>query len=984
LKNLNPKTNRLETQIDTRALAQMRRTGIPIMPMLTNNYGEKFRSDAIMKIMQTSKQRTALINQLTNICKKNKFAGINLDLEDLQITDNTILTNFVRELSTTFHANGLYVTQDVAPFNEDYDIVNLAKYNDYIFLMAYDEHNSGSDAGPISSQRWIEKATDWAARNIPNDKLILGLAAYGYDWTPQDGGQTVSFNQAISTALDAETRVHFDNDTYNLDFSYVDNANNVLHRVFLTDAATIFNTMRFGTEYGLGGFGLWRLGTEDDRVWNFYGKNLSRSAIAKTNVAAIMQPTGKDDVNFVGEGEVLSVETEPQAGKVAISMDKNAQLIAEEHYLKLPSNYKVNKLGHARDKELVLTFDDGPDSRWTPSVLKTLKQYHVPGAFFMVGLQMEKNLPLVKQVYENGNTIGNHTFTHHNMVENSIRRTYIELKLTRMLIESVTGHSTVLFRAPYNADADPTDHDEIEPMILASRRNYLFVGESIDPNDWEEGVTAEQIYQRVINDVHREDGHIILLHDAGGTTRKPTITALPRIISQLQKEGYHFISLEQYLGMSRQELMPPIPKGKAYYAMQANLSLAELIYSCGDFLTALFIVFLVLGFLRLVFMYILMLREKRSERRRSYPELSTANAPRVSIIVPAYNEEVNILRTISNLLEQDYPVFDIIFVDDGSKDNTLKNVQEKFSDTPAVHILTHPNGGKASALNFGISHTDADYVVCIDADTQLRKDAISKLIRHFFSDHSHRIGAVAGNVKVGNVRNMLTYWQNIEYTTSQNFDRMAYSNINAITVVPGAIGAFRREAILHAGGFTTDTLAEDCDLTMRIIEKGYVIENENDAVALTEAPERLNQFVKQRVRWSFGVMQTFWKHRKALFNSKYKGFGLWAMPNMLIFQYIIPTFSPIADLLMLAGLFTGNAAQIAFYYLIFLLVDASVSIVAFCFEGENLWQLLWIIPQRFFYRWIMYWVLFKSYLRAIKGELQSWGVLKRTGHVGNR
>ena len=758
----------------------------------------------------------------------------------------------------------------------------------------------------------------------------------------------------------------------------------MLHRVFLTDAATIFNTMRFGTEYGLGGFGLWRLGTEDDRVWNFYGKNLSRSAIAKTNVAAIMQPTGKDDVNFVGEGEVLSVETEPQAGKVAISMDKNAQLIAEEHYLKLPSNYKVNKLGHARDKELVLTFDDGPDSRWTPSVLKTLKQYHVPGAFFMVGLQMEKNLPLVKQVYENGNTIGNHTFTHHNMVENSTRRTYIELKLTRMLIESVTGHSTVLFRAPYNADADPTDHDEIEPMILASRRNYLFVGESIDPNDWEEGVTAEQIYQRVINGVHREDGHIILLHDAGGTTRKPTITALPRIISQLQKEGYHFISLEQYLGMSRQELMPPIPKGKAYYAMQANLSLAELIYSCGDFLTALFIVFLVLGFLRLVFMYILMLREKRSERRRSYPELSTANAPRVSIIVPAYNEEVNILRTISNLLEQDYPVFDIIFVDDGSKDNTLKNVQEKFSDTPAVHILTHPNGGKASALNFGISHTDADYVVCIDADTQLRKDAISKLIRHFFSDHSHRIGAVAGNVKVGNVRNMLTYWQNIEYTTSQNFDRMAYSNINAITVVPGAIGAFRREAILHAGGFTTDTLAEDCDLTMRIIEKGYVIENENDAVALTEAPERLNQFVKQRVRWSFGVMQTFWKHRKALFNSKYKGFGLWAMPNMLIFQYIIPTFSPIADLLMLAGLFSGNAAQIAFYYLIFLLVDASVSIVAFCFEGENLWQLLWIIPQRFFYRWIMYWVLFKSYLRAIKGELQSWGVLKRTGHVGNR
>ena len=169
-----------------------------------------------------------------------------------------------------------------------------------------------------------------------------------------------------------------------------------------------------------------------------------------------------------------------------------------------------------------------------------------------------------------------------------------------------------------------------------------------------------------------------------------------------------------------------------------------------------------------------------------------------------------------------------------------------------------------------------------------------------------------------------------------------------------------------------------------INERGYIIENENYAVAMTEVPETLRQFVKQRIRWCFGVMQTFWKHRSSLFATSKKGFGMWAMPNMLIFQYIIPTFSPLADILMIIGLFTGNAAQVFAYYLVFLLVDASVSIMAYIFEHERLWVLLWIIPQRFFYRWIMYYVLFKSYLKAIKGELQTWGVLKRTGHVKNK
>ena len=980
---INPRTDRIETRIDRRALRLMRHAGIPVLPMLTNNYGSAFRPEAIGRIMRDDRKRMAMINELASICRKNGFSGINLDLEELDINDDALLITLVKDFAQVFHSQGLYVTQAVAAFNDDYNMPELAKYDDYLFLMAYDEHNAASRPGPVCSQRWVEKATDWAARNVPNDKIVLGLAAYGYDWVQgKKGGTAVSFDQMMASAQNAGAAVSFNDDTYNLNFSYKNEDDGSLHRVFFPDAATAFNIMRFGAEYHVAGYAVWRLGTEDKRIWRFYGKDMSWESVARMSIGRLMRLSGTDDVNFVGDGEVLNVTSEPHPGKIAVSIDKDNRLITEEHYRELPATYTVQRLGGCKDKQLVLTFDDGPDGRWTPSVLSTLKKYHVPAAFFMVGLQMEKNLPLVKQVYDAGNTIGNHTFTHHDMAENSDQRSFAELKLTRMLLESITGQSTILFRAPYNADADPTGHEEIWPMVIASRRNYLFVGESIDPNDWQPGVTADQIYRRVLEGVHNEYGHIILLHDAGGSTRKPTVTALPRIIETLQREGYQFISLEQYLGMNRQTLMPPVKKGKEYYAMQANLSLAELIYHVSDFLTALFLVFLVLGFLRLVFMYILMIREKRAENRRSYAPIDAETAPAVSVIVPAYNEEVNIVRTVDNLKQQDYPALHIYLVDDGSKDHTLGKVMEKFGNDGKVTVLAKKNGGKASALNYGIAACKTDFVVCVDADTQLQADAVSRLMKHFIADEAGRVGAVAGNVKVGNQRNMLTYWQAIEYTTSQNFDRMAYSSINAVTVVPGAIGAFRKKALEAVGGFTTDTLAEDCDLTMSINEHGYVIENENYAVAMTEAPETLRQFVKQRIRWSFGVMQTFWKHRSSLFARSKGGFGLWAMPNMLIFQYIIPTFSPLADMLMLLGLFTGNAWQIFLYYLLFLLVDASVSIMAYLFEHERLWVLLWIIPQRFFYRWIMYYVLFKSYLKAIKGELQTWGVLKRTGNVG--
>lgn len=980
---INPKTDKLEINIDPKGYNLMKNSGIPVMPILSNNYHQEFRAEGIGRILHNSKKRKELIDNVLQQCLKNKFIGINIDIENLNENSDEYLTIFVKELSQVFHSKGLFVSQDVAPFNTDYNLKELAKYNDYLFLMAYDEHMILGEAGPISSQQWIQAAVDNLTEKVPEEKVVLGLGAYGYDWTDKGNENTsISYRDALSTASDTEAKITFDEDTYNLNYAYEDD-DNVVHQVYFTDAATHFNTMRFGTEYGLAGFSVWRLGSEDSRLWQFYNKDLSHSAAARFRIGDLENLPGSDDVNYIGDGEVLDALSTPHPGSVNIEMDNSNILISDENYLSIPSSYQIRKFGKAGKKQLLLTFDDGPDETWTPKILNILSRYNIHAAFFMVGLQIEKNLPLVKQIYEKGHDIGNHTFTHRNVAKNTPERTFMELSLTRLLIECITGHSTILFRAPYNADSDPASMEEIVPIVLARQQNYLDVGESIDPEDWQVGIKADEIFKRVIKGVEQGNGNIILLHDAGGDTRAETVKALPRIIEYLKKEGYSFITLSQFLGKTRDQLMPSIPKGEEYYAMQANLTLATIIYEITNFLTALFIIFIILGIGRLLFMLILTIREKRKNKKLIYNTTDFDNAPLVSIIVPAYNEEVNAVSSLKNLLGQDYPNFNIIFVDDGSKDETYKRVCDAYSDNSKMKLLTKPNGGKASALNYGIANTDAKYVVCIDADTKLYHNAVSLMMAHFLNDKEKSIGAVAGNVKVGNRRNMLTKWQAIEYTTSQNFDRLAYSNINAITVVPGAIGAFRKEAIERAGGLTTDTLAEDCDLTIRILKAGYVIENENKAIAMTEAPEKLKQFVKQRTRWSFGVMQTFWKHRDALVSKKYKGLGLWALPNMLIFQFIIPTFSPLADLFMIIGLFSGNAGKIFIYYLLFMIVDASISIAAYIFEREKLWILLWIIPQRFCYRWIMYVVLFKSYRKALKGELQTWGVLKRTGNVAD-
>jgi peptidoglycan-N-acetylglucosamine deacetylase len=473
---------------------------------------------------------------------------------------------------------------------------------------------------------------------------------------------------------------------------------------------------------------------------------------------------------------------------------------------------------------------------------------------------------------------------------------------------------------------------------------------------------------------------IILLHDAGGN-RHATVIALPKIISYFKNRNVQITTVGNILGKTAAEIMPTVDKNYA----SVNNVVAFTIFGFKKVVSVIFIIAFILGLIRIASVLTFALLQRKKSQSEKAILLANTNQPAISIIVPAYNEQVTIVKTIENLLLLQYPNFNIIFVDDGSKDDTYKIVKEKFSSNNKLEIYTKENGGKATALNFGIAISKNDFVVCIDADTVLLPNALEEMMRFFITK---KVGAVAGNVKVGNQKNLLTKWQAIEYITAQNIDRRAFDYVNGIAIIPGAIGAFRKEAILQAGGFTSDTLAEDCDITMRINKCGYTIRNCNTAIAMTEAPETIQPLLKQRIRWSYGVMQSFWKNKHACFNIKYKGLGLLGLPNILLFQIILPLLSPIADLLFVFSLFwqssqlRGNGNLVVSYMLL-LLVDLIFSAIAFYFEKESFKKLWYVIPQRIFYKPLMYVVIIKATAKAIKGETQLWGTLKRTGNVSN-
>jgi cellulose synthase/poly-beta-1,6-N-acetylglucosamine synthase-like glycosyltransferase/peptidoglycan/xylan/chitin deacetylase (PgdA/CDA1 family)/spore germination protein YaaH len=977
----------LVRDIDPKALDLIRRERpeMPILPLVQNYKDEEWNSDLVAHAVGDEPSRQRLVGALVRLVDENKFGGLTIDLEEVPATSQVNLLRFMTELHAAFLKRGFLLAQAVPFDNPDWNYKEYAAVTDYLMLMGYDEHWQTSPQGSIAGQNWFEQTLAKRMRELDPAKTIMCVGSYGYNWIDgENQAEDITFQKAVQAARDSDAKIEFDPATRNPHFSY-DEEDGTHHTVWFLDAATAYNEMRAAARYQPAGYALWRLGSEDPSIWQVFG-----SSAAEGSPDSLRQIHYGYDIDFEGTGEILQVTSEPQDGSREVSTDTNG-FVTTETYTQIPSSYVITRAGDHQGL-VALTFDDGPDSEWTPRILSVLKREGVPASFFIIGENGQANPELVKRIVREGHDIGNHTFTHPNLGEIPTRLTALELNATQRLIESLTGRSTLLFRPPYFGDAEPTTSDEVEPIVTAKRLGYVTVGLHVDPEDWTLPGAQEVVNRTLAGATDKsvndgKHGQIVLLHDGGGD-RAQTVEALPQIIEQLKARGFRFVTVSELAGLQQVQTMPPVVQ-RGGFMPRADL-VAFSILSTGDWLLHwLFIIGIVLGIARLVFIGALALAQKVRARKRETDGAGAAFNPFVSVIIPAFMEERVIAKTIKSLLASDYRNYEIIVVDDGSPDRTSEVVLVEFGTERRVRLFTIENSGKAEALSFGLRHAQGEVIIGLDADTLFDSQTIHALARRFADP---TVGAVAGNAKVGNCINTVTRWQALEYITAQNLDRRAFASLNCITVVPGAVGAWRRGLLERAGGFSSDTLAEDQDLTLRVRKLGYKIGYEETAIAWTEAPDTLRGLAKQRFRWSFGTLQCMWKHRGALFNPRYGSLGFIAMPNVWVFQILFPLISPVMDLLMLWSLLSAvinrlehgaeynssNLKQLLFYYALFLLVDWSAAACAFMLEKRERWSLLWwLFLQRFGYRQVMYQVTVKSIVAAGRGAVVGWGKLDR-------
>jgi cellulose synthase/poly-beta-1,6-N-acetylglucosamine synthase-like glycosyltransferase/peptidoglycan/xylan/chitin deacetylase (PgdA/CDA1 family)/spore germination protein YaaH len=960
---------------------------MPILPLVQNYKDEVWNPQILARAVATKESRQKLIDALTKTVQDNNFAGLTIDLEEVPMKSQPALFEFMKSLYAGFHARGLLVAQTVPFDNPDWNYKAYADFSDYLMLMAYDEHWASGQPGAISSQNWFEQILAKRMKELDPAKTIVCIGNYGYDWSNKEKeAKESSFQESVLSARDSEAKINFDAATQNPYFSY-DEDDGSHHTVWFLDAVTAFNQIRASEKFKPFGFALWRLGSEDPSLWEVFGGDNT----AKPNIENLKTIRYGYDIDFEGAGEILQVIAEPQDGSRTFKFNENSA-IANETYTATPSSYVIQRTGD-HPGLVALTFDDGPDPDWTPKILDELKKENVPATFFVVGSYGQENPDLIRRIVAEGHDIGNHSFTHPNLGEIPKGVTTVEINATQRLIQSLTGRSTTLFRAPYFGDAEPTTADEVEPIVEAKKLGYIAIGLHIDPDDWQTPGTDEIVNRTVdgiTNQTTDEDvrGQVVLLHDGGGD-RSQTLEALPRIIETLRAKGYKFVTVSQLSGLSQEKTMPFVAENERVITQADNVAFS-MFWFFDKTMKWLFRLGIVLGTARLLFIAILALRTRF---RKQNIVSDDAFQPFVSVIVPAFNEEKVIVKTLKSLLKSNYPNFEILVVDDGSTDNTSRIVKENFADEPQVQLFTLSNGGKANALNYGLKRAKGEIIIGLDADTLFTPPTISELARQF-ADES--VGAVAGNAKVGNRLNMITRWQALEYITSQNLDRRAFDGLNAITVVPGAVGAWRREALEKAGGFESNTLAEDQDLTLRVRQLGYRIAYAEKAVAYTEAPDTFRGLAKQRFRWSFGTLQCMWKHRRALLNKKFGALAFLAMPNVWIFQILFPLVSPLMDLMFVWTLvnylvqrlehpkefIAPHVAEVVFYYVFFLVVDLLAASVGFAFERrENRNLLAWLPVQRFGYRQVMYSVMVKSVKTAFKGATVGWNKVERKATV---
>lgn len=921
---------------------------------------------------------SAVVASLVQTIGQLNAQGACLDFNTLEPEQVTRLAPFFLQLTNAFRAQGLTSCMVLSgggaagqPLWEDPDLIQSF---DQVILKMFQQPWVGSAPMPLASDQWFEDILTQALTKIGPEKIVVALGNFAVDWTSGTAlPEMLPYAAAMQRISQAGAELRFSGKTSNSFSSYRDTAGK-LHKIWMLDAASAHNQLTILRRLGIANVAVWSLGQEDPGLWTVLAGEQENKSVLSAQLTSV--PV-EHYVDYSGEGAFLRIKQQPRVGLRQTSFDPQSGRLTDQTYSVLPQPYSVERYGKPKQTKLVLTFDDGPHPEYTSEILDILRESQTPSSFFVVGQSVMNAPDLLQRMLDEGHEIGAHSFSHPRMDQISETRQEIEFSFLNRIVAGVVGRGTVLYREPFLRSGGPISAARVASLQEAEARGVIIAGMDIVPKDWE-GWSSEKIASYVIDQVEQGGGNVILLHD-GGEDRSATVAALPVIINTLRAKGYEFTTLADLLGSNRGALMPIV---EGAYPVFDRITFST-ISTLQDAIVVIFWVVLCIGVLRSVGILIMALLNRRNKK------IEMDDEPKVAVIIPAYNEQDVIGKCIESVRACTYGNLDIIVIDDGSTDNTVAEVL-KFKHRHEVHLISQPNQGKWSALNRAIMSVDAEYVICIDADTQIKQDAIDHLVKHF---DDPKVGAVAGKIMVGNRVNLLTRLQAYEYATSQNVDRKAFDLINGILVVPGAIGAWRVAALEKAGLYCEETLTEDTDLTIQVNRAGYKIVYEKQARGYTEAPERVGQLLNQRLRWSLGMFQSAWKHKRAIWEGR--SIGLISIPDMFVFGYLFPLLAPIADLFVVTMLFshfaggwTGDVGsslgpeQTKFLWAYLTLPALEFMIAFFAIttdREESNWSLLLFPVQRVFYRPVLYFSVMRAILRAVTGRLANWNSLKRQG-----
>jgi cellulose synthase/poly-beta-1,6-N-acetylglucosamine synthase-like glycosyltransferase/peptidoglycan/xylan/chitin deacetylase (PgdA/CDA1 family) len=973
--------------------------GIRVLVAIDDASDDAWQAAAVTAMARDPERRDAFSEEVARRVSDLAADGVVLEVGEDDADDpdgeaREALLGAVRGLSPP-HTFALAVGGDFEPRV----LAREAAAADLVLLRAHRDADDHLPAGPPAPHDWLDVTLGAACALVPPDKIVPMLPTRAATWTLASGDDGLPASARSATWAEVMTKAAMaalsprwvaalgsalvvlpgaDGIERSADLSLplTGDSGSSAWLAWLPDGASFADGMALARARGITGVGIDELGGEDPRIWQLIASVGRGPALVRGALAESPPP---DSWQVLGEGVEMRVRAEMHAGRAAVSLTADGT-VASERFEELPTQVTIERRAPAPPRTVAFTFDDGPDPDSTPAVLSILARHAVKATFFLVGTRVEREPELVQRLVAEGHEIGNHSFSHPDFGLVPEHTADIEIRATNLLLTSTTGRSTLLFRPPFRADDTPQTPEDLAGIEAAMRDGMTVIASTIDPRDWERP-GADAIVDRVLSQAQRDGAGVVLLHDGGGD-RSQTVQALEPILSGLEARGFGFVQVHDLLG-SRDiaRTNPPVP---TLLEMRAN----QAVWWTGIWflriLRTVALLALVLVSLRFVSMGGLSLLYGIVNRRRraSAPtEEQEDNSDRkASVVIPAYNEARVIHRTIESVLASRAVEVEVIVIDDGSTDGTAEVVRDRFGQDARVRCVRVSNGGKARALNCGFRSASHEIVVALDADTLFLPDTVRHLVDAM---RNPEVAAVAGRAVVGNAHGFIGRCQALEYVTGQAIERRAWAVLGVVSVVPGAVGAWRRDAVRMAGGFGRDTLAEDSDLTIGLQVAGWRVDYAPDAVALTEAPEKVSALLKQRFRWTFGVLQTLWKHRLAFvrFSRGRPMMGLLLLPTVVTCHLAVPLFAPLVDLAALAAIYLGFARELLPYVVAMFTAELLLMLLAMVIDRASpriAWD--WIV-QRVTYRWILFFALVRALLAAFRGSAVGWNKLARTGSV---